>query len=374
MRVESLNINEQIVKSLHEKNYEELTDIQEKAIPLILDGDDIIGIAQTGTGKTAAFSLPILHKLSQSESSEIKCLILAPTRELAIQIGEDIEEYGKYTNVNTGAMFGGITPKRHIKVLKRNPNILVSTIGRLQYMIEHNHIDLSHVEYLVLDEADRMLDLGIIKDVRRIISKLPAKRQNILFSATMSDEILKLTKSFVKNPSYVRVSPKEEERKTIEQRLYRVSEPKKGELLTHLLMGMKFESVIVFVRTKNRADKISKALNGANIRSKAIHSDKNQVERQRVLNMFKNKEIKVLVATDVAARGLDIDNISYVINLNIPNVAEEYIHRIGRTGRAKNYGIAISFCSQDELEFLRNIERLQNYRIPVINDHPFEEK
>jgi len=374
MKVENLEINELIKESLFEKKYEELTDIQEKAIPNILEGDDLIGIAQTGTGKTAAFSLPILHKLSQEESNKIKCLVLVPTRELAVQIGEDIEEYGKYTTVKTGAMFGGITPKRHIKVLKREPNILVSTIGRLQYMIEHDHIDLSHVKYLVLDEADRMLDLGIIKDVRRIISKLPQKRQNILFSATMPDGILKLTRSFVNNPSYVRVRPKEEEKKTIEQRVYRVSEPKKGELLTHLLTNMEFDSVIVFVRTKKRADKVSKALSIANIRSKAIHSDKNQVERQKVLNMFKSKEIKVLVATDVAARGLDIDNISYVFNLNIPKVSEEYIHRIGRTGRAKKHGIAISFCSRDELEYLRSVERLQNHRIQVINDHPFEGK
>jgi len=374
MLFENLNINNKLLKVLQEKEYSEATEIQQKAIPHILKGRDLIGCAQTGTGKTAAFAIPILDKLSKcmdEVEQPIQALVLAPTRELAIQIGESFENYGKYTSVKTGVVFGGITPKRHIKVLKKKPSIVVATPGRLLDLIGKGVADLSQVKYLVLDEADRMLDLGMIKDVNKILASLPAKRQNMLFSATMPKGVMKMIRSMLRNPISVKVSQLPEEKKVIEQQIYVVEETEKTKLVLHLLNEINYESILIFARTKKKADKLSKAINATNVRTKAIHGDKNQSERHKSLQLFKDKEIKILIATDVAARGLDIDHISHVINMNIPNVPETYIHRIGRTGRAGRKGIAISFCSSQELEFLGEIEKLQNSKIQVVKEHPF---
>jgi ATP-dependent RNA helicase RhlE len=376
MQFKELGIEPLLLQSIFEQGYTEPTLIQKKAIPPLLQGKDLLGCAQTGTGKTAAFAIPILQKLGKKEDkpyqvNPIQALILAPTRELAIQIGESFTIYGKHLHIQTGVVYGGITPKRHIKVLKREPHILVATPGRLLDLFEQGFVDLSHVEMLVLDEADRMLDLGMIKDVKLILSKLPKARQNMLFSATMPKEVTKLVQAILKNPVSIDIKEKPSKKQETQQRVYFVEEPDKTALLLHLLKDKSFESVLVFVRTKNKADKISKAINIQNIRSKAIHGDKNQSERIKALESFKSKEVRVLVATDVAARGIDIDKLSHVINMDIPNVPENYIHRIGRTGRAGLSGTAISFCGSQELEFLKAIEQYQGTKLKVEKDNPY---
>ncbi|MEG0712525.1 MAG: DEAD/DEAH box helicase [Niameybacter sp.] len=371
MSFQDFNLNLSILKAIEEQNYKEPTPIQQKAIPAILSGKDVLGCAKTGTGKTAAFAIPILQRIGEErmgaeERSPIRALVLAPTRELAIQIGESFESYGKHLGTQIGTIFGGVTPKRHIKVLKKEPRILVSTPGRLLDLIEQGHVNLEAVEVLVLDEADRMLDLGMVKDVKNILLKLPKVRQNLLFSATMPKEVMKLVHTILKNPIKIAVESSVSEEIEIRQQVYRVEEPDKTDLLLMLLKNMNFESVLVFTRTKKKADKVAKAINIANIRTKAIHSDKNQSERQKALALFKNKEIKILVATDVAARGIDIDKLSHVVNMDIPNVPETYVHRIGRTGRAGMGGTAISFCSQEEVSDLKQIEKLQGKAIEVL--------
>lgn len=376
MEFEELNLNPAIMQAINEEQYHKPTPIQEQGIPLALEGKDILGCADTGTGKTAAFAIPILEKLAAKKleadkANKIKALILAPTRELAIQIGESFETYGKFLELQTGVVFGGVTPKRHIKVLKREPSILIATPGRLLDLIGQGYADLSAVEYFVLDEADRMLDLGMIKDVRQIILKLPKKRQNLLFSATMPKEVMTLVHTILKHPVKIQVKSEPAKDNNIQQFLYYVEEPKKTELLLHLLKNNTYESVLVFTRTKKTADRIAKAINIENIRAKAIHGDKNQSERGKSLDLFKNKEARVLVATDIAARGIDIDQLSCVVNMNIPNVPETYIHRIGRTGRAGLNGIAISFCSFQEKDFLKEIEKLQGKSLAVVEEHPF---
>lgn len=376
MRFSELKIEPLILKAIEEKGYTTPTPIQEKAIPAILEGKDILGCAQTGTGKTAAFAIPILQKLSKVPTDKhvyqhIQALVLAPTRELAIQIGESFNTYGQFLEIQTGVIYGGVTPKRHIKVLKREPRVLVATPGRMLDLLTEGFIDLSHVKMLVLDEADRMLDLGMIRDVQDILSKLPKSRQNLLFSATMPREVLKLVNAILKSPVKIEVKGKPAKSQEIKQKVYFVDETDKTALLLHLLKDKNFESVLIFVRTKKKADVISKAINIANFRSKAIHGDKNQSERLKALESFKSKEIKILVATDVAARGIDIDKLSHVINMDIPNIPENYIHRIGRTGRAGLGGSAISFCSNQELGFLKDIEKLQGKTIEVEKNHPY---
>ena len=363
MTFEELGLHQDIIKALNEQNYGEPTPIQKQAIPPLLEGRDVLGLAKTGTGKTAAFTLPILQKLLTTpvENNPIRALILAPTRELAIQIGENIEKYAAHTELQVGVMFGGITPKRHIKVIKKEPAILVSTPGRLLEFVTNGHITLEHLEMFVLDEADQMLDDSMLKIVRNIIRQLPKRRQNILFSATMPNEVIKLVNGILKNPVKISADANVTTSTNVEikQYVYHVEEPDKGAALLKWLQEETYESVLVFVRTKTKADKISKMINVANIRNKAIHGDKGQSERQKALDLFKNKEIKVLIATDVAARGIDINKLSHVINLNIPNISETYIHRIGRTGRAGMCGTAISYCSKEEQEFLKEIEKLQ---------------
>lgn len=371
MLFQDFNLNPSIIKAVEDQQYKKPTAIQEQAIPALLNGKDLLGCAQTGTGKTAAFAIPILQKLSQAGrggegARPIRALILAPTRELAIQIGENFDIYGQHLELQTGVIFGGVTPKRHIKVLNREPDILVATPGRLLDLIEQGHVNLDHIEMFVLDEADQMLDAGMLKQVKSIIVKLPKARQNMLFSATMPKEVMKLVNSILKNPIKIKVETDSSDKVEIKQQVYFAQEPDKTALLIKLLKEQPFESVLVFARTKKKADKLSKAINVSNIRTKAIHGDKSQSERQKVLALFKDKEIRVLVATDVAARGIDIDKLSHVINMDIPNVPETYVHRIGRTGRAGMSGTAISFCNDEEKTFLKAIEKLQGKSLEIV--------
>ncbi|MGB3366561.1 MAG: DEAD/DEAH box helicase, partial [Acidaminobacteraceae bacterium] len=343
MTFQDLELSELIINAINDKGYSELTQVQSEAIPAILSGRDILGCAHTGSGKTAAFALPILEFISkkilaEGECNDILALILAPTRELAIQIGESFESYGKYLDVKIGVVYGGITPKRHIKVLKRFPNVLVATPGRLLDLMSKGQVNLSKVETFVLDEVDQMLDSRSREDVHMIIDRLPLDRKNIMFSATMPNSVLKLTDSILVNP--VKIDDKsgrsdaEVKSADIDQNVYFVDGPDKIELLLEIMEAISFDSVLIFTRTKKKADQVCKMINKQNIRSKAIHGDINQSERINALKLFKSKEVKVLVATDVAARGIDIKGISHVINMNIPDVPETYIHRIGRTARA----------------------------------------
>ena len=375
MVFQDFGLDQAIIQGIEAQDYQEPTPIQKQAIPVLLRGRDLVGCAQTGTGKTAAFAIPILQNLlkedrgsHEEDKKQIRALVLAPTRELAIQIGEQFERYGAHLGMKVGVIFGGVTPKRHIKVLKREPEILVATPGRLMDLVQQGFVKLESVGIFVLDEADQMLDVGMIKQVKTIIAQLPKKRQSILFSATMPKEVTKLVHTILKNPVKIEVEKSHDDETQIKQQVYFVEEPDKTACLLQLLKVEAFESVLIFTRTKKKADKVSKAINVANIRNKAIHGDKNQSERQKVLELFKQKEIKILVATDIAARGIDIDKLSHVINMDIPNVPETYIHRIGRTGRAGQSGTAISFCGDDEREWLRAIEKLQGKSLEVMNE------
>ncbi len=365
---QEFNLDAKLIEAISEQEYKKPTPIQEKAIPIILEGRDLIASAQTGTGKTAAFALPILNRYANSTMdpnvfNRIKVLVLAPTRELAIQIGESFKTYGQFAHIQTGVIFGGVTPKRHIKVLKKEPSIVVATPGRLKDLLEDGVVDLSSLDVFVLDEADRMLELGMLQDVKDIIALLPKERQNLMFSATMPKEISSLVSTILKNPVRIEVKQEKKHQPKITQEVYFLEETHKGEKLIEILKDSDYESVLIFVRTKKKADKLAKFINVNNIRTKAFHGDINQTQRIKVLDMFKNKEISVLVATDVAARGIDIDQLEAVINFNIPNVPETYIHRIGRTGRAGEKGVAISLCSKDEREFLDRIEKLQGAKV-----------
>lgn len=372
MIFQDFGLDNAIIEGIQAQDYKEPTPIQVQTIPTLLEGRDLVGCAQTGTGKTAAFAIPILQNLLREEKvcdqqgrRQIRALVLAPTRELAIQIGEQFNLYGAQCHIEVGVIFGGVTPKRHIKVLKREPEILVATPGRVFDLIAQGYVKLAQVRMFVLDEADQMLDVAMIKQVKSIISHLPRKRQTILFSATMPKEVMKLAHTILQNPVRIEVKKSPTEGIEIKQQVYFVEEPDKTARLLQLLKTETFESVLIFTRTKKKADKVSKAINVANIRNKAIHGDKSQSERQKVLELFKQKEIKVLVATDVAARGIDIDKLSHVINMDIPSTPETYSHRIGRTGRAGQGGTAISFCSNDEREWLCAIEKLQGKSLEV---------
>lgn len=376
MRFENLDLNSMILKAIEEQEYKALTPIQEKAIPILLSGRDLLGCAQTGTGKTAAFAVPILQLISKESADQetyhpVQTLILAPTRELAIQIGDSFKTYGRYLDIQTAVVYGGVPINRNIKALKREPSVLVATPGRLLDLIEEEMVDLNSIKFLVLDEADRMLDLGMIQDVRSILSNLPKTRQNMLFSATMPNEISKLANSILKNPARVEVKGRLFKKAGINQFVYYVDEPDKTALLLHLLQDESYDSVLVFTRTKKKADQVLKAIQEAEISAKVIHGDKNQTERIEALSLFKNKEIRVLVATDVAARGIDIEQLSHVVNLNIPAVSETYIHRIGRTGRAGMSGTAISFCNNQEMPRLKAIEKLQGKELECVENHPY---
>ncbi|MBU1099103.1 MAG: DEAD/DEAH box helicase [Bacteroidetes bacterium] len=376
MSFKKINLIQTLQKSLAEEGYIRPTPIQNRAIPIILSGKDLLGCAQTGTGKTAAFALPILQILSNKKEGAprrrtIRSLILTPTRELAVQIGDSFTAYGKHTGLKNVVVFGGVKQRLQTDRLKAGVDILVATPGRLLDLMEQNYIILNHLELFVLDEADRMLDMGFINDVKKIISKLPSKRQSLFFSATMPDEIVKLAKTILVNPVKIEITPESPTVEAIKQSLYYVARPDKKNLLIHLLKDPAIVSALVFTRTKHGADIVAKVLNKANILSEAIHGNKSQNARQRALNNFKEKKTRVLVATDIAARGIDIDELSHVINYEIPNIPETYVHRIGRTGRAGLGGVAISFCDGEERAFLKDINKLIAIPIPLIEDHPY---
>lgn len=371
-----LNIIEPIRKSLQAAGYKEPTAIQKEAIPHLLAGRDLLASAQTGTGKTAAFAIPILQGLSYEpratqSNPNIKALILVPTRELAMQIGNSFKTYGKHLNLKTLVVFGGVSQHPQTKQLKKGVDILVATPGRLLDLMNQKHIRLNQVQYFVLDEADMMLDMGMLADVKRIVKHIPAKRQTMCFSATMPKEIAKLTDIILKDPLRIEVAPISSTADRIKQEVYYVDPGNKTKLLVELLRDPAVESAIVFSRTKHGADKIVKSLTKEGFKAKAIHGNKSQNVRQRTLRELKERKINILVATDVAARGLDISDLSHVINYNLTEVAETYVHRIGRTGRAGDEGIAISLVDHGEKGFLRNIEKLTGNNIPVNNDHDY---
>ena len=376
MLFKNLNVIEPILRALKNQGYTSPTPIQEQSIPAILEENDILGCAQTGTGKTAAFAVPILQLLYSKYKvgkglRNIKALVLAPTRELAIQIGESFTSYGKYTGLKSTVIFGGVSQKPQTDALKAGVDILIATPGRLLDLIEQKFISLQHIKFFVLDEADRMLDMGMIHDVKKIIAKLPKNRQTMLFSATMPKEVSKLTDAILLKPVKVEVTPVSSTVDTIKQSVYLVEKKDKKSLLIHLLKDKSIDSVLVFSRTKHGANKITGDLVKVGIEAQAIHGNKSQNARQLALSNFKEKKIRVLVATDIAARGIDVEELSLVINFDLPDVPETYVHRIGRTGRAGADGVAISFCNAEERKSLRDIEKTISKSIPVIKDHPY---
>lgn len=374
-----LNLIEPIQRALDSQGYEKPTLIQEKAIPKLLEGHDLLGSAQTGTGKTAAFAIPILQDIATQSSNSsskrpIQSLIVAPTRELAVQIDESFKMYGKYLDVKTAVIYGGVPQYRQTKKLKRGVDIIVATPGRLLDLINQGFIKLQNVKHFVLDEADLMLDMGMIDDVKKIAKFIPKERQTMFFSATMPKAIEKLTNEILKNPVKVEVTPVSTTAERIKQEVFFVDHSNKTNLLLHLLKDKSLESVLVFSRTKHGADKITQALNNNGHQSQAIHGNKSQKQRQRALNNFKTRKTRILVATDIAARGIDIAELSHVINYNLPEVPETYVHRIGRTGRSGNEGIAISFCDNGERSMLKGVQRLTGDTIPENKENPFELK
>ncbi|MDP4180902.1 MAG: DEAD/DEAH box helicase [Bacillota bacterium] len=376
MSFDKLNLILPIREALNIEGYTTPTEIQVQAIPPLLDGKDLLGCAQTGTGKTAAFAIPILQNLSKEQrgaknQKTIKALILTPTRELAVQVGESFTAYGRNLGLKNGVIFGGVSQKPQTDALKEGIDILIATPGRLLDLMNQKYISLQHVKFFVLDEADRMLDMGLVADVKRIISHLPKIRQTMLFSATMPQEISKLMDSILTDPVKVAVTPISSTVDIIEQAVYFVGKKQKKYLLIHLLKDKAITSALVFSRTKHGADKIVKDLTKAGIRAQAIHGNKSQGARQLALNKFKAKKIRVLVATDIAARGIDVEELSHVINFDLPDSPETYVHRIGRTGRAGLGGVALSFCDDDEKKYLKVIQKLISKTIPIIEDHPY---
>ena len=376
MLFENLNLIEPILQALKTKGYTNPTPIQEQAIPVVLAGKDLLGCAQTGTGKTAAFAIPILQTLHQQKSAQrgnkqIKALILTPTRELAIQIGESFMAYGENTGLSHLVVFGGVSQVPQVNALRYGIDILIATPGRLLDLMNQRYINLQHINMFVLDEADRMLDMGFINDVNKVISKLPSKRQTLFFSATMPAEISRLADTILDNPVRVEVTPVSSTAEKVEQAVYFVEKENKPSLLLHVLKDDNVKSALVFTRTKHGADKVVKFLNRANIEAEAIHGEKSQSARQRALSMFKNGDLRVLVATDIASRGIDINELSHVINFELPNIPESYVHRIGRTGRAGASGVALSFCDSEERAYLKDINKLITKSVPVIENHPY---
>ncbi|OIQ22475.1 MAG: RNA helicase [Flavobacterium sp. MedPE-SWcel] len=376
MKFEDLNLLKNIQQALIEEGYETPTPIQQQAIPVILDDSDIVGCAQTGTGKTAAFAIPILNQLhrivgSARKAKHIRTLVVTPTRELALQIGESFDTYGKYTNIRSLTIFGGVNQVPQTDQLKRGVDVLIATPGRLLDLHKQGYINFDRLHHLVLDEADQMLDMGFINDVKKIIKLTPENRQTLLFSATMPMAIRELADTFLTDPKYVSVAPVSSTAERVKQQVYFVEKSDKRKLLYHLIRNENLSNVLVFTRTKHGADNAVKALKKNGIEAGAIHGDKSQNTRVRMLDAFKKKEISVLVATDIAARGIDIESLPYVINFDLPNIPETYVHRIGRTGRAGNEGLAISFCGKDELPYLKDIEKLIRLKIKVIDGHPY---
>lgn len=377
MNFQDLKLKPEILKALAKENYESPTPIQERSIPSVLEGRDLLGCAQTGTGKTAAFSLPIIQLLSNNQTTlkgknrPIRALILSPTRELALQISDNIHAYSQFTNLSCLAIVGGVSQHGQERALAQGTDILIATPGRLMDLMNQKVISLQAVEILVLDEADRMLDMGFINDVKKIIAKLPSKKQTLFFSATMPPEIEQLSSSLLVDPVKVEVTPVSSTVDRISQSVYFVDKPNKQSLLNDLLQDKSIGSALVFTRTKHGADRVARGLVKMNITAQAIHGDKSQNSRQNALNNFKSGATRVLVATDIAARGIDVEELSHVINFNLPNIPETYVHRIGRTGRAGNSGVAISFCEGEEIPYLKDIEKLIKKKVPVVEEHPY---
>ena len=374
MDFQSLQVIDPIQKALKEEGYTHPTPIQQQSIPIVLKGTDLMGCAQTGTGKTAAFAIPILQLLHQNKKEgkrNVRALIVTPTRELAIQIGESFDVYGKHLPLRNAVIFGGVKQHSQTNELKNGTDILIATPGRLLDLIQQGFISLKDIEIFVLDEADRMLDMGFVHDVKKLITLLPKKRQSLFFSATMPDDIIKLANSILFQPEKVEVAPISSTADTIQQKLYYVDKGNKNALLMDILNNKEIKTALVFTRTKHGADKVVKVLRRYEITAEAIHGNKSQNARQNALTNFKSQKTRILVATDIAARGIDVDNLQYVINYEIPNIPETYVHRIGRTGRAGAAGTAISFCDAIEKEYIRDIEKLINRRIPVVDDHNF---
>ena len=372
MTFSELQLSEPVLKALKEKNYITPTSIQTKAIPVAMKGRDILGIAQTGTGKTAAFAIPIIENLKQNQPQKeskraIKALILTPTRELAIQSSDTFTDYGKYTGLKHTVIFGGVNQNPQVRTLNNGVDILIATPGRLLDLISQKVITLSNLTHFVLDEADRMLDMGFIHDIRRLLPMLPKKRQTMLFSATMPKEIVNITKAILNKPERVEVAPVSSVVDTIEQNVYFVEKPQKIELLVDVLDKHRDLTTIIFSRTKHGADKIARTLNKRKIRCEAIHGNKSQNARQTALQNLKSGKCRIIVATDIAARGIDIQNLGVVINYDLPDVAETYVHRIGRTGRAGNSGVAFTFCSKDEHMMIKSIQKLTNKRLNTVS-------
>ncbi len=374
MNFNELRLIDPLLESLSKLNYTTPTPIQVQSIPHLLEGKDIFGCAQTGTGKTAAFALPILQLLHQSgnKSNHIKALILAPTRELALQIDKSFEDYGKQLGLRHAVVFGGVNQNSQVNAVRRGLDILVATPGRLLDLMNQGFIKLNSIEYFVLDEADRMLDMGFINDIKKIIAKLPTQnRQTMFFSATVTPDIMKLASTLLKNPVKVSVTPISTPAEMVQQSVFYVQKEDKRSLLKHVIKSNSIEHALVFTRTKRGADRVAKELNKNGIKAEAIHGDKSQNARVRALDGFKMRKINVLVATDIAARGIDVDKLTHVINYEIPETPETYVHRIGRTGRAGESGIALSFCSLDEREYMKDINKLIRKNIQVVEHHPW---
>jgi ATP-dependent RNA helicase RhlE len=375
MPFRSLHIIDPILKSLQEEGYSIPTPIQKQAIPIILNGSDLSGCAQTGTGKTAAFAIPILQLLSINKANEkkrkIKSLIVTPTRELAVQIDDSFKAYGRHTGLKSTVVFGGVNQNPQVDALRAGVDILIATPGRLLDLMNQGHLSIKEIEIFVLDEADRMLDMGFIHDIKKIIAVLPKKRQSLFFSATMPDDITKLAGSILSHPIKISVTPVSSTVDIIRQVVFFVDKGNKNALLLDVLKNWDIKTALVFTRTKYGADKVVKLLLKHNIKAEAIHGNKAQSARQRALNNFKAQITRVLVATDIAARGIDIDDLEYVINYEISNIPETYVHRIGRTGRAGARGTALSFCDAEEKAYLKDVEKLIAKKIEVIVDHPF---
>ncbi len=376
MTFKELEIIEPILRAIDAEGYINPTPIQEQSIPILLRGKDLLGCAQTGTGKTAAFAIPILQQLYLNRHKingrrEIKALVVTPTRELAIQIADSFTTYGKFTGIKNTVVFGGVNQGAQTDALSKGVDILVATPGRLLDLIDQGFITLKNVEFSVLDEADHMLDMGFIHDIRKIIAKLPKERQSLFFSATMPPAIMDLSSKILGNPEKVTIMPEQTTAEKVEQAVYFVNKKNKTNLLLHLLKTKSIDSTLVFSRTKHGADKIVKTLKKASVNAEAIHGNKSQSARQRALGNFKSGQTSILVATDIAARGIDVEELSHVINYDLPNIPETYIHRIGRTGRAGLSGIALSFCDAEEIVYLRDIQKLIDQKITVVTEHPF---
>ena len=375
MRFEDLNLHPTLLKAVKYQNYTTPTAIQEQAIPLLLRKNDVLGSAQTGTGKTAAFALPILHHLikekSNNHKTKVRALVVTPTRELAIQIGENFTAYSKYNNIKNTVIFGGVKQGTQTNALNNGVDVLIATPGRLLDLMGQGFISLNDIGYFVLDEADRMLDMGFIHDIRKILNELPKERQSLFFSATMPKNIVELSSQILKSPKKISVSPVSSTAETIKQFIYYTNKADKKDLLLYILKDKNINQLLMFSRTKHGANRIARNLKKKNIQAAAIHGDKTQNQRQKALQSFKDSKIRVLVATDIAARGIDIDKLSYVLNYDIPNESETYVHRIGRCGRAGETGVSISICEPEENAYAKDIEKLIKQKIEAVKNHPF---